>query len=369
VTVATHPAASLETLSRRHDGELTPAEGAAFEAHLAKCEECREATAAFDRSLAAFRAAPEAAVPSDLPARILRKIRAQTPSRRPFGVMFGIDIRWAGVFLAALLVAIIAPVFLASRRQLSRGAPVPSSAPLTAYLVDAEPDAGKETHDERQKQQTQLQAGTKGDAAANAVAAGSPELKTRARAAEPAAAADQLAGGSLDRPVAPAPAAASAAAPAAERAPSADFAAKAGPRRSAAFATPDQSGGEAGLAAREEAQTGGVRLDVRPLDSQGGAPDVASTPAADRLAPLRGREFVVVVGADGFVRSVEPPGQENERSHLQKDARAAAASPSVHAEADKKAESATADEGAVAALRDLRFQATGKARRLLVHIR
>jgi len=379
VTVSTHPAASLETLSRRHDGELSPAEREAFEAHLAKCAECREATAAFERSLAAFRAAPEAPVPSDLPARILRKIRAQTPSRRPFGVMFGIDIRWAGVFLAALLVAIIAPTFLSSRREASRTAPSPSPAPLTAYVVDAEADAQKETRGAQQKQE-RTRAGdegakaNKGDAAANAVAAGAPELKTKARASEPAATADQLAGGRLDQPAATgsvlqAPPA-SAPAPA-EKAQSADdarrAAAKPAPRRSAAFATPDRSGGEGGFFAREEGQTAEVRVDVRALDSEGAAPDVAQTPPADRLAPLRGREFVLVVGADGVVRSVEPAAA-NERQKLLKDA--PAAPPAAAAlEADKKAESARADDDASSALRQLRFQATGKARRVLVRVR
>jgi hypothetical protein len=383
VTVATHPAASLETLSRRHDGELSPAERAAFEAHLAECEECREATAAFERSLAAFRTAPEAPVPPDLPARILRKIRAQSPSRRPFGVMFGIDIRWAGVFLAALLVAIIAPVFLSSRRELSRTAAAPAPAPLTAYVVDAEAEAGahEQTRDAQQKPSRQLQAGEKGhevdagSAASNGIA-GAPGSKTKAQKDEAAPAegrpADQLAGGRLDQSAAAPKAPASAPAPE-EKERSGEDARNvavapmaAAPRRSAARATPDRSGGEAGSFAREEAQAPEVRVDVRALDSEGAAPDVAQTPPADRLEPLRGREFVLVVGADGVVRSVEPAGQENERRKLLKDL-PAATQPSAAAEADKKAEPVDADDGS--ALRQLRFQATGKARRVLVRIR
>lgn len=371
MTVATHPAASLETLSRRHDGELSPSESAAFEAHLAGCEECREATAAFERSLAAFRAAPEAPVPSDLPARILRKIRAQTPSRRPFGIMFGIDIRWAGVFLAALLVAIIAPTFLSSRRELSRTPPAPSSSPLTAYVVDAEADARKET---REAQQKRLQAKAKDDAGTTSSIATVPESKTRARASEPEAA-DRLAGGRLDQPAATGALpqeAAAAPAPAAENAQSADdarrVAAKPAPRRSAAFATPDRSGGEGGFVAREEGQTAEVRVDVRALDSEGAAPDVAQTPPAGRLAPLRGREFVLVVGADGVVLSVEPAGHENERQKLLKDA-PAAPSPDTTLQADKKSESVVDAADDADPLRQLRFRATGKARRVLVRVR
>ena len=387
MTVATHPAASLETLSRRHDGELSPAEREAFEAHLARCAECREAAAAFERSLAAFRTAPDAPVPSDLPARILRRIRAQSPSRRPFGVMFGIDIRWAGVFLAALLVAIIAPVFLSSRRELGRtaAAPAPSSSPLTAHVVDAEaePESGKATRDVQSRpipEKAKDAAAARGaagapetdsaPAAAENGAAAAPESKTRATAPETGAA-DQLAGGRLDQPSAAPQAPAPAGAPPSEKAQAArdgQATAMAAPGRSAAFATPDRAGGEAGSFAREEAASDEVRLDVRALDSEGAAPDVARTPAAGRLASLRGRDFVLLVGADGVVRSVEPAGHENERRKLMKEA-PAATSADANLEADKKAESAESDAaGEGSALRQLRFQATGRARRVLVHV-
>ncbi|HEY2796356.1 MAG TPA: anti-sigma factor [Thermoanaerobaculia bacterium] len=381
MTVATHPGASLETLSRRHDGELSPAEREAFEAHLRGCAECREATAAFERSLAAFRTAPEAPVPPDLSARILRKIRAQTPSRRPFGVMFGIDIRWAGVFLAALLVAIVAPLLL-QRRDLSR--PASTSAPLTAYVVDAEAEKAKETRDARQ---SELQAGAKSPRAPQA-----PEPKTRARADEAdevAGSAERgLVGGKLEQPAAsgsappasaPAPQEAAAGAPASPaQKPQASEGARnavamAAPRRSsaAAAATPDRSGGEADSFAREEAQTSEVpvRIEVQPLDSEGAAPSVVQSPPADRLSPLRGREFVVVVGADGLVRSIEPPAlpNGNERSKLLKDVASAtkATEAPPGADADKKSEAVNAETP----LRGLRFQASGKARRVLVRIR
>jgi hypothetical protein len=379
MTVATHPGSSLETLSRRHDGELSAAEREAFERHLAGCAECREATAAFERSLAAFRTAPEAPVPSDLSARILRKIRSQTPSRRPFGVLFGIDIRWAGVFLAALLVAIVAPVLL-ERRDLSR--PASTAAPLTAYVVDDE--ASKETRDAAEKQK-ELQGGAKGDARL----AQAPEPKTRALAEGTAEStgqtkpADSLVGGRLDQPAAaprppasaPQPGEAGAAAaprgPVAQKPQSEDarnVAPMAAPKRLAALATPDRSGGEGGFVSREEAQAGEVRIDVRPLDAEGAAPDVAQTPAAGRLAALRGREFVLVVGADGLVRSVSPAEPENERRKLLKDVPVASATEPA-AEADKKAESASVDSDADSALRELRFQAPGKPRRVLVRIR
>ena len=138
MTNAVHPATSAAFLSRLHDAELSPAEAIDFDRHRADCESCREAVAQFERSLAAFRTAPTTQVPSDLSARILRKIRAQSPSRRPFGVTFGIDIRWAGVFMAALLVAIIAPALLFKDEARH---PAPAPEPISAYVVEAEPDS------------------------------------------------------------------------------------------------------------------------------------------------------------------------------------------------------------------------------------
>jgi hypothetical protein len=378
---ATHPAESLELLSRHHDGDLSAAEREAFETHLAECADCRAAADAFERSLAAFRTAPEAPVPTDLSARILRKIRAQSPSRRPFGVMFGIDIRWAGVFMAALLVAIIAPVLLSSKRELARPASAPAAPPdsLTAYVVEAEGDkaaqekrdalanelrdgakaaprgVAKESPKIAAKAAPESNAGGTGRAAqAPSDAAAAEEPKTRERRQEPASAS---AGGALDRPVPQAPAPLAAAAPseaaaqkksegARDGAPVA--AQQAAPRRS--VAAPDRIGGEAGFSAREEAQSAEVRIDVRALDSDGAAPDVEQTPAADRLRALRGREFVLVVEADGFVRSVEPAHREDERNKLLK---------------EKDAEAAAGDT----VLRELRFRATGRPRRVLVQVR
>ena len=102
ISTETHPAESVEFLSRLHDGDLGPAEAAAFESHRAECADCRASVAVFERALSAYREAPVSPVSSDLSARILRKIRATTPSRRPFGVTFGIDVRWAGVLAAAI---------------------------------------------------------------------------------------------------------------------------------------------------------------------------------------------------------------------------------------------------------------------------
>ena len=143
ISTEIHPADSAEFLSRLHDGDLEPAEAAAFESHRAECADCRASVAAFERALSAYREAPVPPASSDLSARILKKIRATSPSRRPFGVTFGIDVRWAGVLAAALLVLIIgAPVF--SRHpfvQTPQAAPPRTEASppeaISAYVVDS----------------------------------------------------------------------------------------------------------------------------------------------------------------------------------------------------------------------------------------
>ncbi len=132
-----HPAESVEFLSRLHDRELSPAEAREFEAHRESCASCRQAVEDYERSLRAFRASPTSAPASDLSARILRKIREQSPSRRPFGVTFGIDIRWAGVLAAALLVVLIAPaLFHREEKRLAPAQPPASPEAFPAYLLE-----------------------------------------------------------------------------------------------------------------------------------------------------------------------------------------------------------------------------------------
>src|SRR5262249_26559513 len=132
-----HPATSVEFLSRLHDRELSAAEARQFDAHRESCASCREAVEEYERSLSAFRASPTAAPASDLSVRILRKIREQSPSRRPFGVTFGIDVRWAGVLAAALLVVLIAPaLFHREQKPLIPARSPASPEALPAYLLD-----------------------------------------------------------------------------------------------------------------------------------------------------------------------------------------------------------------------------------------
>jgi len=104
-----HPARNPEFLSRLHDQELTPAERAHFESHRAHCAECRTAAAEFEAALALFRSSGPRPASPDLAARILRKLQQNDSRRRlRFGPTFGIDLRWAGAFAAAVVAAVIA---------------------------------------------------------------------------------------------------------------------------------------------------------------------------------------------------------------------------------------------------------------------
>lgn len=346
MTTATHPAASSEFLSRLHDGELDAQERRDFEAHLADCTECRESVAAYERSLTAFRAAPVAPVPYDLSARILRKIRAQSPSRRPFGVMFGIDIRWAGVFMAALLVAIIAPALL-ERKPLRPVSPPPEPELLRAYVVDAPADKRDTDADTaKPKKSTVEPPKAEPPAASESKLRQREEARSNERFASTADPADTLASAAPPQ---------SAAAPEREQAQVAEGSRNAAPpspavaKRSAQAS--EKVGGEAGALAKEEAPAQELRFDVHSLDADGRAPAIVQVPPAERLLPLRGREFVVLVQADGSVRGVLPSSRQDEADRRQKDGAAADA------------------QASDAALFELRFQATGQPRRLLIRVR
>jgi hypothetical protein len=333
---STHPAGSAEFLSRLHDGELTSKEQSTFESHRAVCNACREAVAEFERSLSAFRTAPSAPVPSDLSARILRKIRAQSPSRRPFGVMFGIDIRWAGVFMAALLVAIIAPA-LFFRRELPQNARPPDT--ISAHIVEAEADETAALAEEPD--------------APKRNAPKAPEAKTRA---QPKQEQQGARGRVAESPPLPASVPAPAENAVDEVAQKPQAAREEGPAPSAlskrAIASAERSGGEAGAFGTELKAAEKIRLEVRALDGEGQPPAIHEAPSDERLSSLRGQEFILIVEAAGHVRGVSAVGPETESAR-------------------RKDSVASADGSAVAShdlLRELRFVPGGRPRRLLVRV-
>jgi hypothetical protein len=331
-----HPAASVEFLSRLHDRELSPAEAREFEAHRESCASCREAVEEYERSLRAFRASPTAAPASDLSARILRKIREQSPSRRPFGVTFGIDIRWAGVLAAALLVVLIAPALF--HREEKRLAPAGSPASpeaLPAYLLEektatAKKDSGAKVAPEppASAPANEAPAKEKEDAKPLDAAAERDHGVAQPRAEE------KREGYIADKSNALAAAPPSAPAPRTQR---------------QAGAAP---GGEAGGTAGVEEQRVSVHLVINAIDGYGEPPEVRETPTDDALAELTGREFILLVETGGRVRDVTPSTSGG--NLLRKDA------PSR----DKLASAKT--EGSE--LLGLRFTPSDRPRRLLVRV-
>src|SRR5207249_3864798 len=124
-----HPARSPDFLSRLHDGDLTAGERAHFESHRAHCGECRRAASEFEKALSLFRATSTSAPPSDLSARILRKLQASTPRQARFGIVHGINMKWAAGFAVAVIAAVVGfSVVLereSARREILRQTPIP----------------------------------------------------------------------------------------------------------------------------------------------------------------------------------------------------------------------------------------------------
>src|SRR5262252_759927 len=139
-----HPGRSPEFLSRLHDGDLSAAERVQFESHRAHCAECRGAAAQFEAALALFRSNRPRPPAPDLSARILRKLRTVSPRRSPLGVSFGIDLRWAGAFAAALLAVIIGSEVVLRREAAERRlAQAPATIPVTVESQPRSSDSGR----------------------------------------------------------------------------------------------------------------------------------------------------------------------------------------------------------------------------------
>ncbi len=305
-----HPARSLEFLSRLHDGELSAAERAHFESHRAHCDECRRAAAEFEEALASYRTAGTSPPPSDLAARILRRLEAANPRRRPFGVVFGIDLKWAGAFTAAI-VAVILGYSIASRPERARQIRVSFATPAPAPpAVPAAPSSGQV-----QERKDDLEV-------ADAEPPAKPFAKKEASGHE--------APDPFERPnTAAAYAPRSVGAPQAERREparpqevvSADAAAappKVTPAGAASLSDRIASVAKAsGLAATPAA----IRITATALDGFGQAPAILNAGELALAAEDRG-EYVVTVAADGVPIDVSRAGRagKEEDPSLQKDA-------------------------------------------------
>lgn len=130
-----HPGRSVDFLSRLHDGELSPGERARFESHRAHCAECRRSAMEFEESLSLFRSARSRPPNADLAARILRKV--QSAPRRPplFGVLFGIDPRWAAAAATVVFGLLLGYAALEQGRESPR---VPVS-----FVTPSSPDSSR----------------------------------------------------------------------------------------------------------------------------------------------------------------------------------------------------------------------------------
>jgi len=308
MTNSPHPGRSVDFLSRLHDGELDPGERARFEAHRAHCAECRRAAAEFEDALSLFRSARSSPPGADLAARILRKVRTPSPSRR-FGLSFGVDLGWAALVVTALLALVVTTPIVVRRRD------------------EAPPRAVSEARPQKPAQ---------------AVTARTPLPEPRARrerafgnrAADPPPAAKEIE--TAEEALAAAPAAAVSAREDRVEAPTQE---RDEDRSAAAVTAPKRSG------LREEDRPAllaeGQRLSVSivPIDGHGAAPALVGGGRIELPVGERGREYALLVDSQGIVREV-----------------------TLHS-AKEEARGATPE-----ALRQLRFQPGNRPRRLLARI-
>jgi hypothetical protein len=321
-----HPARSADFLSRLHDGELTPAERAHFESHRAHCADCRSAASQFEAALSLFRLSSTSPPPPDLSARILRKLQTATARRPTFGVVFGINLKWAAAFSTAIIAVIMGSAVMLQRDSARKMAP--RETPIRVLLqpraeLRQGPAPSAEGRLDRPREKT-------GDAGARKELPPAPASAT------------------VDERLASSNSPRYSAAPPEQKAQPPDYRA-AEPRAEESAARPSRimgaapsqllrnpegSGGEGAATSSVASPEPGApaRLVIVSLDGQGNAPEIVSAGAAELLSDLRGRQYFLLVEASGRVREARTNGKE----HLQKRARArdalenaAAAPPSV----------------------------------------
>lgn len=339
---ATHPARSPEFLSRLHDGDLTAAERAHFESHRAHCGECRHAAAEFEAALSLFRSSRTSPAGPDLAGRILRRLQAATPRRRPFGVFYGIDLRWAAAFAAALIAMIIGSAVV--MRQTPPRVPTgPTSIPVTP-----EGSQSREREDDRARQNSRASAPPKAPAPSAGAAPAREEAKDRGAAAVEPAAPERAAAANPEEP-------------AREQGAKAVASAKEESEKLAAFRKREEASGR--ISSRDE-PSGGERsaatapdfapnaaaapplvFEITPIDGEGSPPMKIAEPRLS--AEYRDRQFILVVGVDGRVLNVLPALSDERR------------------DADQQ----SAATGIPEALKDLRFEVGNRPRRLLLSLR
>jgi len=272
-----HPGRSVDFLSRLHDGELDAAERARFEAHRAHCAECRRAAREFEDTISLFRSARSNPPRSDLASRILRKVQSTNRPRAPFSRRFRFDLGWAALLVTALLALLVmTPVV---RREPPRIIPIRSVTALPPASARAK----------------EMEAPT-------AAELGSGETRrTESRARPPAA-------GKVPPRREP-----EASKDAAARSSEPRQGAKLEDRRDrdALTIVPEaaRAGGAEETAAAAEAVPPGkpLKMSFQAIDGFGSPPTLLSTAHLDLPVDERGREYVVLLDAQGIVRGVTPP--------------------------------------------------------------
>jgi hypothetical protein len=376
-SLAPHPARSPEFLSRLLDGELTAAERAQFESHRAHCAECRRAASEFESALALFRSSHPRPAAADLSTRILRKLQAGNRRRSSFGVSFGIDLRWAGAFAAALLAVLIGSTVVvrreaAQRRLASESAPIPvtmerdrsvagsakepasapapPAAPPQSSARASEPAREGALEDKPALREYASSEALKSSSADEKLAGGNARAKdkledneasrldadNRMNAAKPSESKFEAQSGAARQAAAPRP-----------------------PAAAAQGRVGEKAGGEGAYALDGVADSAAARPSLKILagDDWGSVPTLLNAAQIDLPLDLRGREFVIVVEASGRVREVQPiqkslqkrtVAREEERAQVQ----------AWQEKADKDSE----------ALRSLRFVPGDRPRRLRVSV-
>jgi len=317
----THPARSVDFLSRLYDGELEADERARFEAHRAHCAECRHAAVEFEDALSLFRSARSTPPRSDLAARILRKVQTTNRPRVPFPLRFRIDLGWAALLLTALF-ALLITTPIAVRQNATAPPPAPPPAPKPAAspplgppialprekgrLADTGPAAPRESRENAPI------AG--GEAAAPKV---EPQIGKTLEREESAATRRQMSGVGARVP------------------------------------QPTSAGGEGEAVTRPAGAPSPLHLSIHEADGFGAPPPLLSEPRIELPPAERGHEYLLLVDSQGIVRKVSPRVSREEAPGFapappQRMSRAQAAAPRPLAE--------------------LRFQAGSRPRRLLVRI-
>jgi len=289
-----HPARSAEFLSRLHDGELDPAERAHFESHRAHCSECRRAAAEFETALSMYRASRTTPPASDLSARILRRLQSKTPVRQRFGIVHGINLKWAAGFAVAIIATVIGFSIVVERESAKRVALRETPAIPVVLQRGAAPPA-------KTAAPRNIPARTAGEAAAekrtDAFAPEAPQAKPEAEAAAPQP--GLLAGKKLEKKARVSPQESR------EVASDAGDIASSRPKELALSAPARREAGGEGshVSSLASAEPGApARLVIQALDGEGEAPYVLNPDAAETLSELRGRRYLLLVEASGRVR-------------------------------------------------------------------